>query len=125
MTEKCVMDNAMPEDLLNLLDYSPKEILEILSLADRLKRERKTGRRSRLKAMEHKTIAMIFEKPSLRTRVTFEVAMNDFGGYAVCLAPENIQIGARVTVEFIERGKWFWGGELAKVQETHLAFRIL
>jgi hypothetical protein len=38
--------------------------------------------------------------------------------------PESIQVGAPVTAEFVERAKWFWGGELGKIQEAHLAFRV-
>ena len=77
--------------LLKLLDLSGKEIIEILNLADQLKYETKHG-------IEHpylkgKALGMIFEKSSTRTRVSFEVGINQLGGYAVVLASEGSQIG--------------------------------
>ena len=70
--------------LLKLLDLSKEEIIDILNLADQLKYETKHG-------IEHhhlkgKCLAMIFEKSSTRTRVSFEVGINQLGGYAVVLA---------------------------------------
>lgn len=77
--------------LLKLLDLSKEEIIDILNLADQLKYETKHG-------IEHhhlkgKCLAMIFEKSSTRTRVSFEVGINQLGGYAVVLAGEGSQIG--------------------------------
>lgn len=77
--------------LLKLLDLTGEEILEILNLADQLKYETKHG-------IEHphlkgKALGMIFEKSSTRTRVSFEVGINQLGGYAVVLAGEGSQIG--------------------------------
>ena len=70
--------------LLKLLDLSKEEIIDILNLADQLKYETKHG-------IEHhhlkgKCLAMIFEKSSTRTRVSFEVGINQLGGYAVVRA---------------------------------------
>ena len=77
--------------LLKPLDLSKEEIIDILNLADQLKYETKHG-------IEHhhlkgKCLAMIFEKSSTRTRVSFEVGINQLGGYAVVLAGEGSQIG--------------------------------
>ena len=77
--------------LLKLLDLTGEEILEILNLADQLKYETKHG-------IEHpylkgKCLGMIFEKSSTRTRVSFEVGINQLGGYAVVLGAEGSQIG--------------------------------
>lgn len=77
--------------LLKLLDLSGQEIIEILNLADQLKYETKHG-------IEHphlkgKALGMIFEKSSTRTRVSFEVGINQLGGYAVVLSSEGSQIG--------------------------------
>lgn len=77
--------------LLKLLDLTGEEIVEILNLADQLKYETKHG-------IDHphlkgKCLGMIFEKSSTRTRVSFEVGINQLGGYAVVLAGEGSQIG--------------------------------
>lgn len=77
--------------LLKLMDLETKEILEILNLADQLKYEKKNG-------IEHhylkgKTLGMIFQKSSTRTRVSFEVGMYDLGGSALFLSPRDLQIG--------------------------------
>ena len=77
--------------LLKLLDLTGEEIIDILNQADQLKYENKHG-------IEHpylkgKCLGMIFEKSSTRTRVSFEVGINQLGGYAVVLGAEGSQIG--------------------------------
>jgi ornithine carbamoyltransferase len=67
----------------------------IFALARRLKREQKKGIAHRLLA--GKTLAMVFEKPSLRTRVSFETGIFQLGGHAVFLGPEEIHLGVRET----------------------------
>ncbi|MBE7079257.1 MAG: ornithine carbamoyltransferase [Clostridiales bacterium] len=83
--------------LLKLMDLSAKEISGILNLADQLKFEKKNG-------IEHhhlkgKTLGMIFEKSSTRTRVSFEVGMYDLGGSALFLSSRDLQIGRGEPVE--------------------------
>ncbi|MBQ7962905.1 MAG: ornithine carbamoyltransferase [Clostridia bacterium] len=83
--------------LLKLGDYSEKEILSILNLADQLKYEKKHN-------IEHhylkgKTLGMIFAKSSTRTRVSFEVGMYDLGGSALFLSNANTQLGRGEPVE--------------------------
>lgn len=83
--------------LLKLQDWSAKEITETLNLADQLKFEKKNG-------IEHhylkgKTLGMIFQKSSTRTRVSFEVGMHDLGGYALFLSSRELQIGRGEPVE--------------------------
>ena len=83
--------------LLKLMDLSHKEILEILNLADQLKYEKKYG-------IEHhylkgKTLGMIFQKSSTRTRVSFEVGMYDLGGSALFLSSRDLQIGRGEPIE--------------------------
>lgn len=75
-------------NVLSILDLSKKDIEEILDLAMRMKRGDE-----RRKFLEDKNIAMIFEKQSTRTRVSFEVAMRDLGGYAIYLNKNDIQLG--------------------------------
>jgi ornithine carbamoyltransferase len=80
-------------DLLSLNDLSREEIEKIFSLSQRLKRAQKNGRAHRLLA--GKTLALVFEKPSLRTRVSFETGIFQLGGNAVFLGPGEIQLGVR------------------------------
>lgn len=77
--------------LLKLLDLTGEEILDILNLADQLKYETKHGIEHHL--LKGKCLGMIFEKSSTRTRVSFEVGINQLGGYAVVLGAEGSQIG--------------------------------
>ncbi len=91
----------MKRDFLAIADLTTAELYEILALGERLKRELRSGQRTPLVA--GKTLAMIFEKPSLRTRVTFEVGMTQLGGYAVYLTPADIRLGERETVADIAR----------------------
>lgn len=83
--------------LVSLRDWSREEVWEALELALHLKRELKAGGNRPLLA--GKTLGMIFQKPSLRTRVSFEVGMNQLGGRAIYLGPEEIRLGERETVE--------------------------
>ncbi len=93
-------------DLLSLRDVSRREMEQLFSLARRLKNEKKRGVRHRLLA--EKTLAMVFEKPSLRTRVTFEVGMVQLGGHAAFLGPGEIQLGIRETPADCARGLSRW-----------------
>ncbi len=86
-------------DLLSVKDLSTEEILEVIRTAETLKLERLRGRE--LPLLAGKTLAMIFQKPSLRTRVSFEAGMTQLGGHAICLAPSDISLGKRETTEDI------------------------
>ena len=83
--------------LLKLMDLSAKEISEILNLADQLKYERKNGISHHY--LEGKTLGMIFQKSSTRTRVSFETGMFQLGGSALFLSPRDLQIGRCEPVE--------------------------
>jgi len=82
-------------DLLNFTDVSRVEMQAIFGLARELKRKQKQGIRHEL--LRGKGMALVFEKPSLRTRVSFEVGMAQLGGYAVFLGPTEIGMGSRET----------------------------
>ena len=82
-------------DLLSFDDWSRDEIDGILRLAVDLKSKQKRGIAHHLLA--GKGLGMLFEKPSLRTRVTFEAGMVQLGGHAVFLAPTEVQMGVRET----------------------------
>ncbi len=83
--------------LLKLSDWSEKEIIETLNLADQLKFEKKNGIEHHL--LKGKTLGMIFQKSSTRTRVSFEVGMYDLGGSALFLSSRDLQIGRGEPVE--------------------------
>ena len=83
--------------LLKLMDLPTNEIKEILDLADQLKYEKKNGIEHHL--LRGKTLGMIFEKSSTRTRVSFEVGMYDLGGTALFLSSRDLQIGRGEPVE--------------------------
>lgn len=85
--------------LLSLKDLSGKEIEELLEKAAKLKKDRKkTFEKAPLAG---KTLAMLFQKPSLRTRVSFETGMTRLGGHAIYLSPIDFKIGERETTEDI------------------------
>jgi ornithine carbamoyltransferase len=87
--------------LLSIADLSADEVWQILNLARELKEEwRKGGNKPILKG---KTLGMIFQKPSLRTRVSFEMGMIHLGGQALYLSPAEIKLGARESVPDVAR----------------------
>lgn len=83
--------------LLKLMDLSKEEILDILNVADQLKYEKSHGIPHR--HLEGKTLGMIFQKSSTRTRVSFEVGMYQLGGNALFLSSRDLQIGRGEPVE--------------------------
>ena len=87
----------MAKHLLKLMDLSQEEIVEILDLADKLKYEKKNGIEHHI--LKGKTLGMIFQKSSTRTRVSFEVGMYDLGGSALFLSSRDLQIGRGEPVE--------------------------
>ena len=96
----------MKRDFLSLSGHRREELDEILRLSADLKKQLKAGERHPLLAGQ--TLAMVFEKPSLRTRVTFEVGMTQLGGYAVYLTPTDIRLGERESVADIARNLDRW-----------------
>ncbi|HJJ34973.1 MAG: ornithine carbamoyltransferase [Methanocorpusculum sp.] len=86
----------MKKDFLSITDLSAEEYEDILTLAARLKRQRYAGVPHPLLA--GKTLAMIFEKASTRTRMSFDVGMYDLGGYALYLNAKETQLGRGETV---------------------------
>ena len=83
-----------PKDFLSIRDFSPFQIRHFLHQACQMKAN--PGAYSH--ALKGKTLAMIFEKPSLRTRVTFDVGMEELGGHSVYLSPAEISLGQRESV---------------------------
>ena len=83
---------------LSMVDFSAEEIHQVLKTAMDLKAGRHPAGQYPLK---DKTLAMIFQKPSLRTRVSFETGMTKLGGHAIYLSPNDISLGKRETTEDI------------------------
>jgi ornithine carbamoyltransferase len=89
------------KDFLAIADYSASEIQDLLDLAVRLKKEHQSGGNAPL--FKGKVLAMIFQKPSLRTRVSFDMAMRHMGGDALYLSPAEIGLGKRESVADVAR----------------------
>jgi ornithine carbamoyltransferase len=90
-TEGAARGSLRERDFLTLWDVTPSEFRGLLARAAVLKEARKHGQLA--PSLKGKSLGMIFEKPSTRTRVSFEVGMVELGGHAVSLAPEGSQIG--------------------------------
>jgi ornithine carbamoyltransferase len=93
-------------DLLSLAEFTGPELRTILDRAHALKDLQR--RRQPHRWLEGRTLAMIFEKPSLRTRCTFETGMTQLGGHAIDLAAEHLQLGARESVPDVARNLERW-----------------
>ena len=93
-------------DFVSMDDLSPEEVRFVLDTAVDLKRRSKAG--DRPPRLAGRVLAMIFEKPSLRTRVTFETGMWELGGHAIYMAPQDIQLGARESVPDVARNLERW-----------------
>jgi ornithine carbamoyltransferase len=96
----------MKRDFVSIADFSASEIDEIFELSRKLKEQVRKG--SEHHHLEGKVLAMIFEKPSLRTRVTFETGMVQLGGHAIYLSPQDIQLGKRESVPDVARNLSRW-----------------
>jgi ornithine carbamoyltransferase len=87
------------KDFLSIKDFSPSEILYLLILG----RQIKTHPTTYSDALKRKTLALIFEKPSLRTRVSFDVGIQQLGGFSVYLSPAEISLGKRESVHDVAK----------------------
>jgi ornithine carbamoyltransferase len=81
----------MPRHLLSIFDLSKKDFKTLFKRAAQLKKEKKSGKSH--EALKRKSIGMIFEKLSTRTRVSFEVAINDLGAACLYMNPSDLQLG--------------------------------
>lgn len=91
----------MKKDFITLSDYTTKELWNLIDLAVHLKFEWQSG--GNRPVLSGKVLALVFEKPSLRTRVSFEVAMKQVGGDAIRLGPDEIGLGKRESIADIAR----------------------
>jgi len=89
----------MKKDLISVKDLTAGEIEEIFNLTDKIKKDK--ARFS--KVLAGKTLALIFQKPSNRTRVSFEVGMYQLGGYSIYLGPDEINLGVRESIKDVAK----------------------
>ncbi|MBO5137187.1 MAG: ornithine carbamoyltransferase [Spirochaetaceae bacterium] len=106
--------------LLNWIDWSPEEILQILDLAAKVKTESHKGEIHQ--RFLGKSIALIFEKRSTRTRCSFETAFGEEGGHPVFLSSNDIQLGGKESIEDTARvlGRMFSAIEFRGFSQTHV-----
>jgi len=97
---------ANKKDLLALFELSPAEIGQILDSAQDLKKNRLGKGTPRV--MDGRTGVLIFEKPSLRTRITFETAIHELGGFPINMESSSVQMGKRETVADVARNLERW-----------------
>ena len=92
-----VPDHLKGRDFTLVARWSPEELKTALDLADELKREQKEGTEHHL--LPGRSLGMIFQKPSTRTRVSFEVGMTQLGGHALYLRADDLQLGRGETIK--------------------------
>jgi ornithine carbamoyltransferase len=106
------------DDFLTIHDISVYEFSEILELAEKIKDKPQAYRNK----LDQKILAMIFKKPSLRTRMTFEAGMLQLGGEAIYLSPSDIQMGARESVFDVGKNLERWvDGIMIRTFEHNIA----
>src|SRR3990172_2878254 len=89
------------QDFLAISDHSSDEIRSLLELAVQLKKECTQGGNKPI--LKGKGLAMVFQKPSLRTRVSFEMGMQHLGGHALYIGPQEIGLGQRESIADVAR----------------------
>jgi ornithine carbamoyltransferase len=96
----------LPKDFISIADWPRAEILGMVERARELKDLQKRGERPQ--SLQGRTLAMYFEKPSLRTHVTFEAGMTQLGGHALILWPDQVGMGTRETPADVARNLSRW-----------------
>ena len=111
------------KDLLSILDFTPDGLERCLDVAGQMKRDRSLGRQGAdgASALNGRHVALLFEKPSLRTRSTFEIAIRELGG-DVLLPSESAAFGGRETVADVARNleRWVAGVVIRTFAQTRL-----
>jgi ornithine carbamoyltransferase len=108
-------------DFLSLENMTPEEFEDLLDLTEEVKHHAGSFRQ----ALDGRSAALIFEKPSLRTRVTFEVGMGQLGGRAVYLAPGDIALGKREAVADVARNLARWVDVLVVRTFSHSVLELM
>lgn len=101
MRKKGKMMKLKGKHFINLEDFSTNEVLGLLNLAEKLKKEVKAKKNINL--LKNKTLVMYFAKPSLRTRLSFEIGMSKLGGQAVVIKQDEIILGERESIADVSR----------------------
>ena len=96
----------LPKDFLSVADWPAEELLAMLARARELKRLWRAGERPQ--TLLGRTLVLYFEKPSLRTHVTFEAGVTQLGGHAILLTPEQVGIGTRESAADVARNLSRW-----------------
>ena len=109
----------MRKDLISFSDLTKEEIFALFELSAGLKKNRLSD------VLNGKVLAMIFEKPSLRTRFTFETGMYELGGHAIYLAPSDIGLGKREGIPDVARNLSRWAGAIMARVYEHKAVQQL
>jgi ornithine carbamoyltransferase len=109
----------MKQDLLSIADLNRKEIEGLIEKARDMKKK------GPMPLLSKKTLALLFEKPSLRTRVSFEMAMHQLGGYSIYLSPQEVGVGKREAVADVARVLSRYVGGIAARTFSHETLRIL
>ncbi len=106
--------------LLNWLDWTPEEITTLLDLSLKVKKQSKDGKNK--KRFKGKTIALLFEKRSTRTRCAFETAFGEEGGHPVFLSNQDIQLGAKESIEHTAKvlGRMFSAIQFRGFSQNHV-----
>lgn len=106
--------------LLNLIDWTPDEILKLLEIARMVKKEARKGEVHQ--RFVGKTVALIFEKRSTRTRASFETAIGEEGGHPVFMSTQDIQLGGKESIEDTARvlGRMFSAIEFRGYKQEHV-----
>src|SRR5579862_8947794 len=102
VAKKSVTARLRSKDFLSILDLDHAELDRILDVAAELKRDRAGQRADRARPLDGQHIALMFEKPSLRTRSTFMIAIRELGG-EVIEPPSEVTFGGRESVEDVAR----------------------
>ena len=101
---------AAKRDFLSVSDLSPSETRHLIQRARQMKEEGNS------QPLRGKRVALLFEKPSLRTRVSFQIGIQELGGYSLYLSPEEVGLGTREPVADVARVPQLAGpGELAEL----------
>src|SRR5881296_3547613 len=96
------------KDFLSVLDFDPADLEHCLALAAQVKADRSLGRHApTADALNGRHVALLFDKPSLRTRTTFEIAVRELGGHLIVLPPD-VALGRREPVADVARNLERW-----------------
>jgi len=113
---------GLPKDFLSVLDFTPSDLRACLDRAAEMKRDRATGKNQPGRILGGRHVALLFEKPSLRTRSTFTIAVRDLGG-DVIEPPADVALGGRESLADVARNleRWVDGCVVRTYQQARLA----